>query len=49
MAPNIRIWKREAEAGVADAVEENVPEATTLAIFGHKHHKHVGTALTTGI
>jgi hypothetical protein len=40
MAPNIKIWKREAEAGAAQAAEEIVP-ATTLAtnIFGHKHHK----------
>jgi hypothetical protein len=40
MAPNIKIWKREAEAAAAEPAEEIVP-ATTLAtqIFGHKHHK----------
>jgi hypothetical protein len=41
MAPNIRLWKREAEPEPVDEEPGPAEIATTLAtkIFNHKHHK----------
>lgn len=49
MAPNIRLWKREAAVAVDD-VTSNILSSTIgpeTKIFGHKHHRHHDQLTTT--